>query len=108
MCKSIIEQVCSDIQTQYENDMVNVVQSYGFNVDKEELEKALAYDRGQYEKGFADGVMESIQHGHWITHNDGDPFLIYGSCSKCGFEQSISSTLHYCPDCGAKMDEEVE
>jgi hypothetical protein len=28
------------METQYENDCVKVVQSYGFNVDKEELQKA--------------------------------------------------------------------
>lgn len=45
------------------------------------------------------------QHGHWITHNANNPFEICGECSQCGFEQSLSHTLNYCPDCGAKMDE---
>ena len=29
----------------------------GVNVDKDELIKALSYDRGQYEKGYSDGRM---------------------------------------------------
>lgn len=48
---------------------------------------------------------EPVRHGHWITHNEGNPFEIYGKCSICGFSQSISDHLNYCPDCGAKMDE---
>ena len=36
----------------------------GCHVDKDELEKALRYDRGQYEKGFADGVLSATPK--WI------------------------------------------
>lgn len=46
---------------------------------------------------------KSVKHGHWITHNEGNPFEIYGECSICGCSQSISDHLNYCPDCGAKM-----
>lgn len=35
--------------------MLEITEQYGVYVDKEELAKALAYDRGQYDKGFADG-----------------------------------------------------
>lgn len=41
--------------TALDNEVVTVVQRFGFDVNKEELTKALQYDRGQYEKGFADG-----------------------------------------------------
>lgn len=54
--ESPIEMIVSDIKTQMDNDAVKVVQSYGFNVDKEELTKALAYDRNQYQEGYYDGV----------------------------------------------------
>ena len=33
-----------------------VSEAYGVSVNKEELAKALAYDRGQYEKGYADAM----------------------------------------------------
>ena len=58
MWKSPIEQIAGEIQTAYENECMRVVQSYGFNVDKEELIKALQYDRGQYDKGFADASKD--------------------------------------------------
>ena len=33
-----------------------------------------------------------------------NPMFMYGICSICGFEQSISNQLNYCPNCGAKME----
>jgi hypothetical protein len=32
-----------------------------------------------------------------------NPMFMYGICSNCGFEQSISDKLKYCPGCGAEM-----
>lgn len=49
-----------------------------------------------------------VRHGHWIDAYpdiEPNPMLMYGICSVCGFEQSISNKLIYCPNCGAKMDE---
>ena len=64
---SPIELIAGNLQTQIENDAVKVVQSYGFNVDKAELEKALKYDRDQYEKGYADARMKYERpQGEWI------------------------------------------
>lgn len=33
------------------------------NVNKDELVKALAYDRGQYEKGYKDGYDKGVEDG---------------------------------------------
>lgn len=40
--------------------IVKAVQDVGITVDKDELIKALQYDRGQYEKGYGD-AMEAMQ-----------------------------------------------
>ena len=48
------------MQITYENECMKAVQSCGFNVNKEELTKALQYDRGQYEKGYKDGYEKAI------------------------------------------------
>ena len=37
-----------------DNEILKAVQNVGVNVDKEELLKALQYDRGQYQKGYDD------------------------------------------------------
>lgn len=57
MYKSPIEILTGEMQTQFENDIYRVVQSYEIAVDKEELVKALRYDREQYEKGYHDGYI---------------------------------------------------
>ena len=45
--------------SQIENMMWSAVLKVGITVDKEELIKALRYDRGQYEKGYHDGIHDS-------------------------------------------------
>jgi hypothetical protein len=49
--------------------------------------------------------------GHWINAYpdiEPNPMFIYGICSVCGFEQSISNKLNYCPNCRTKMVEPQE
>ena len=62
MYKSPIEIIVADIHTQMvkqqEKDIYEAVQSYGISVDKDELVRALEYDRRQYTKGYIDGVIE--------------------------------------------------
>lgn len=61
MYVSPIEKIMGDIQSQIIKDEENrllyhVTQSIGYKVDKDELIKALQYDRQQYEKGYKDGL----------------------------------------------------
>lgn len=46
------------IVKQQENEVYMAVQKCGVDVDKEELKRALKYDREQYEKGYEDAVRE--------------------------------------------------
>lgn len=55
---SPIEIIYRNAQTQIEEDTLKTIHSYGINVDKEELIKALNYDRDQYNKGFNDALEE--------------------------------------------------
>ena len=55
--KSPISIIQKGITTQIEDDVCKAVWEYGIVVDKEELIKALRYDREQYEKGYADGCI---------------------------------------------------
>lgn len=60
MYESPIEMIMTDIQIQIvkqqENDIYQAVQRYGIVIDKEELIKALQYDREQYMKGYKDAL----------------------------------------------------
>lgn len=70
--ESPIRMIVSEIETKMENDTLMAIQRYGIDVDKEELIKALNYDRGQYEKGYADRgnkivpVTLEMNEGHAI------------------------------------------
>lgn len=66
MYKSPIEIFQKEIEMQMEGEILKAVQRVGVNVDKEELLKALKYDRAQYSKGYEDAKRES----RWIPVED--------------------------------------
>ena len=59
MYQSPIEVIYKDLQMQVkeqaDNQIFEAVQQCEIRVDKDELVRALQYDRGQYEKGYVDG-----------------------------------------------------
>lgn len=54
MYKSPIETIFKQMRTEHEANVWRAIQDCDIVVDKEELIKALKYDRGQYAKGYAD------------------------------------------------------
>lgn len=52
----LIEEFDKKIVKKQDADIYQAVLNCGVNVDKDELIRALEYDRGQYEKGFREGV----------------------------------------------------
>ena len=60
MYKSPIEVITASMQTDLENQILSSVLKTYVSVDKEELIKALNYDRDQYQKGYADGKAEAL------------------------------------------------
>ena len=61
MYKSPIELMQTQIETDFENQIITAVARTGIYVDKYELIKALQYDRNQYDKGFDDGRKETAK-----------------------------------------------
>lgn len=57
MYESPIKAYISEVKTQFDSAVFRAVQNVGIDVDKNELVKALAYDRDQYERGYHDGLM---------------------------------------------------
>lgn len=80
---SPIQLVLSDIQMKLEDNVCEAVQSVGVNVDKDELIKALQYDREQYSKGFTDGYKQGIKMGKSIVIEE------LKRCIENGFERNI-------------------
>lgn len=52
----IIQIAHNQLNHEFDDEVGRVVMEVGIDVDKDELLKALAYDRDQYEKGFRDGA----------------------------------------------------
>lgn len=47
-----------------------------------------------------------VRHGRWGTHSDRPDSLICSVCN-CGFDMWKHDPHNYCPNCGAKMDGEL-
>ena len=62
--ESPIKIIEGQLKMQMEGNIMRAVQSYDIHVDKNELLRALQYDRGQYEKGFQDGIADATPK--WI------------------------------------------
>ena len=107
MYKSPIDIIYGQMQTQIEGDILKAVQSYGINVDKDELIRALEYDRDQYDKGYADGYAVAVTHGMWKKYHDHFTKRHIGwicsNCSAVSYDLSNGDTI-FCPHCGALMD----
>lgn len=76
MYESPINVAIDDLKMQVEGEICRAVQTIGVKVDKEELLKALQYDRGQYDKGYKDGIKEFAVRLKTRTtpHDFGDHF----------------------------------
>lgn len=62
MYESPIDIIMKSTTEKMEHDVMTVIQSYYIDVDKEELLRALRYDREQYKKGFEDGKNSEKQN----------------------------------------------
>ena len=111
MYESPITLINKEIQFSLEDEVYKAVEQIGIKVDKDELIKALKYDRGQYEKGYEDAKAEQ-KKGEWI--NDRGLYR----CSVCNelwvewwavcMEPArMYKEMKYCPKCGAEMKEGV-
>lgn len=101
MYESPITIISNGIQLSLEDKVYKAVEQIGIKVDKDELIKALKYDRKQYEKGYADAKTEQ-KKGKWIDYPIADGCL---QCSNCGILR-MGESSNFCPNCGAEMEEE--
>ena len=86
--------------------VAEVSRQLGVVVDKEELVKALNYDRQQYQQGYRDACM------HYQRPTASWEFEVIGimgswHCSNCGHvivgAEHQKPVANYCPHCGAEM-----
>lgn len=60
----LVQQLETSIREQQEKQVFEAVQKCGVDVDRDELIKALAYDRAQYAQGYSDGRADAQR---WIS-----------------------------------------
>lgn len=110
--KLIVSDITLQVDEKLEEACYTAVMEYFPNVDREELIRALRYDRQQYEQGYQDGFNAAKEHGCWVGveydgYADGCPVYHLWECSCCRdeYESEGDPPSHdYCPSCGAKMD----
>ncbi len=117
--QSPIEIIMQEMQTQFDGEVFKATQAYGINVDKDELIKALQYDRDQYDKGFADGsridttairaeVAREIFREIYAEIFEMFPLkvfhLIGGACVGESFESGKERALHDVLNCIAELE----
>ena len=59
--KSPIDIIYGDIQIEVEDNVVKAIQGFNIDIDKDELIKALNYDREQYKAGYKDGYKDALE-----------------------------------------------
>ena len=116
MYESPIDIIYGNMQMKLEDTVFKAVQDVHVEVDRDELIKALQYDRGQYDKGFADGCAAPVARAKWSLDRDGLP--ICSNCGEIALQRVFVKMPHliqdvrmvrsnFCPNCGAKMEREI-
>lgn len=59
MYESPVTIISKHIRFEQEEGIFRAIQEYGININKEELIKAINYDRNQYQKGYDDGFADA-------------------------------------------------
>lgn len=78
MYESPIKMIMAETEHMMEDEVFKAIQRCAVDVDKEELIKALKYDRDQYEKGYEDGLNAD----KWILCSERLP-VIEDELSDC-------------------------
>lgn len=100
MYESPIRIIEGELTTKIEDGIMQVVQSYGIEVDKAELMRALRHDRWQYEKGYDDG--KASRYFEVKPYKNGTRW----HCGECS--TAIGRYWKFCQNCGQKIEwEEV-
>lgn len=89
MYKSPIDIFYGQIETQIEGEIMKAVQKVHVNVDKDELLRALQYDREQYEKGYDDAIAELEAKSKWIPVTERLPEMDGTIVLVCGSRKGI-------------------
>ena len=83
----ISEDIIKDIVEKQDGVLLEVVHRVGFDVNEEEIKKALTYDRNQWERGYVDGKMD----GYHLR----DTEIV--RCRDCVHKEREQPGMVFCP-----------
>ena len=88
----VIDEIHHKLMADMDNHIVRAVREIGISINKDELIKALAYDRNQYDQGYADAELAALnrivrcEHCKWsIEIDDQLACGVFGSSVEYGF-----------------------
>ncbi len=115
MYESVVRIIHDDLRIKQEESVMTVIQNLGIDVNKEELIKALQYDRDQYDKGYADGYEDAHEDIEKLTE-------LMSECDRLKKENQLLWKKHtpvavevreldeefdiktkHCPNCGVRL-----
>lgn len=102
--KKSAEEWITQVKKEREDSFVTQISfELGYEVNKDELIKALMYDRKQYEKGFHDAEEHFRAVATWEYNEDADEDSEFQyKCGRCGCPER-SNNHRFCSSCGARM-----
>ena len=94
MYESPIKVIQGELETQLEGEILKAVHRVGVTVDRDELIRALRYDREQYQKGFDDAKRDAVV----VTRCKDCEYLVNATVNDNGFLICDISDMEIAPD----------
>ena len=94
MYESPIKVIQGELETQLEGEILKAVHRVGVSVDRDELIRALRYDREQYQKGFDDAREDAVV----VTRCKDCEHLVNATVNGNGFLICDISDMETAPD----------
>ena len=104
MYESPIEMIVKDIQLKQEEGIFKAIQECKISVDREELLKALQYDREQYKKGYSDRDAEIVRCKDCVWYDERRPYANGNTLYECRNLERFFPPDFFCKD-GERRDD---
>jgi hypothetical protein len=95
--QSPVDLIVSEMNMKLDGTIFKAVQNVGVNVDRDELIKALQYDRQQYQKGYADRDAEIVRCKDCKWWHKSETHNGYGDCGQAN-GITLKSSDWFCAD----------
>ena len=113
MYKSPIDIIHGELELKFEDEICKAVRNIGIVVDKDELIKALKYDRDQYDKGYKDALAtvevvrceECYLSGKCVVEDVFNTARMPSSKMFCAVGKRMANTVDRCVCCGDVIPE---